>query len=51
MLQGNYSNFLLYITHEHTLFLETTLFNLKDMIYFSLAIVVSFRFVCVILNN
>ena len=35
MLQGNYSNFLLYITHEHTLWKPP---SLRDMIYSSLAI-------------
>ena len=32
-LQGNYSNFLLYITHEHTLRLETTLFKRYDLFF------------------
>lgn len=32
-LQGNYSNFLLYITHEHTLCLETTLFKRYNLFF------------------
>lgn len=35
VLQGNYSNFLLYITHEHTLCLETTLFKRYDLFFSS----------------
>lgn len=34
-LQGNYNNFLLYITHEHTLCLETTLFKRYDLSFWS----------------
>lgn len=32
-LQGNYSNFLLYITHEHTLCLETTFLKRYDLFF------------------